>query len=163
MFEGYRNVPNLYPHFPFIYKSVRERFTTYASKHLVISRHLREENHLAYLPWLKVWIGSCMMIEERELRRKAIEDFSYRTLHPKTIAFAAARQRALGRPVLWRDLLYIWFILVGTQKLVWLACLPLFAVPEFVYRVLREWHWNRKYRSRGEAPPDRTQYDPLRL
>jgi glycosyltransferase involved in cell wall biosynthesis len=163
VFEGYRNVHNLYPHFPFICKAVAERFSTYSSKQWIVTRDQVEENHLSYLSWLKVWVYSCAMIEDRQLRRKAICDFSEQTLHPRMLAFSVARSAALGRSLPWRDICAIGSILIGEQKIKWLLCVPLFLVPGSIFRRIRRWHWDRKYRALGTAPPDRSSFDPMRL
>jgi hypothetical protein len=154
---------NLYPHFPFVVKALEENFATYASRQWLVTRQNVEHNHLSYLRWLRHWVLSCAFIEDKQLRKKAIYDFSEITLHPQVLVFAIARDGVWGRQMSWKDIFQMFFVFVGEQKVIWLLHWPLLAVPTRAYRRIREWHWKRKARLTGEAPPDRTHYDPLRL
>jgi glycosyltransferase involved in cell wall biosynthesis len=163
VFEGYKHVQYLYPHFPFVYRAARESFLVYVTARAVVIREDVDPLHLSYYTWLKAWVNCCAMIQDSSMRRKAIYDFSVRTLHPKTLAIAIARERAFGREIFWRDIFYMLSIFVREQKLLWITCWPLLLVPAVLFRCVRQVHVSRKYVSKGLQPPDRNKADPLRL
>lgn len=72
--RGYDNIHNIYPHFPFINKSVEENFSICISKKEIIKRGTKNQPSFSVLMWMKSWINSCEMIKDKKIRRKTIYD-----------------------------------------------------------------------------------------
>jgi glycosyltransferase involved in cell wall biosynthesis len=72
IFRGYVNIHNIYPHFPFINKSVEENFSIYISKKEIIKSGTENQSSFSVLFWMKSWISSCEMIKDKKIRRKII-------------------------------------------------------------------------------------------
>ena len=72
IFKGYYNVPNIYPHFPFIHKTVEENYPVYISQRTIV--HWGDKN----IPGFKEldifigWLNCCQNIKDKEIRLKAI-------------------------------------------------------------------------------------------
>lgn len=72
--KGYFNVPNMYPHFEFINKSVEEDFKVYVSKNGIVEAGGFNQTMFSVLHWLVVWMNSCSTIKNKKILKKTIYD-----------------------------------------------------------------------------------------
>jgi hypothetical protein len=128
-----------------------------------VTRQNVEHNHLSYLRWLRHWVPELRRDRGQAVAQESDLRFLRNHAAPQVLVFAIARDGVWGRQMSWKDIFQMFFVFVGEQKVIWLLHWPLWQVPTRVYQRVREWHWKRKARLTGEAPPDRTHYDPLRL
>jgi glycosyltransferase involved in cell wall biosynthesis len=83
--EGFANIPNFFPFFPFIYKSFENNFSIYLSKSKIINRGTHNMVSFSSVNYIKGWISSCLIIKEKKLRKKTAHTLSWggRSLYSK--------------------------------------------------------------------------------
>lgn len=74
--QGYFNVHNLYPHFPFIVKSFEKDFKIYISRNKMVEVGTENITTLSNLHWVLSWMNSCNLIKDKNVRKDAIYFFS---------------------------------------------------------------------------------------
>jgi glycosyltransferase involved in cell wall biosynthesis len=135
--RGYMNVPNLYPHFPWIARALQNNWAVYVSKHRIVYRGALTEFPSSFVLMLG-WSKSCALLEEGCLRERAILSVTFggyrgyivsfleavvsHKIRQPTSAFASGAELFLTQEGALK-------LLTGTLLL---ACL----VPACVYRVL---------------------------
>lgn len=75
LIEGYDNIPNMYPHFPFIVKSLEENFSVYKTKDEIIHGMENPNSTYTSLKWLNSWLKSSLIIKDPKLRERSINKF----------------------------------------------------------------------------------------
>ncbi len=160
LIEGYRSAANLYPHFPFVNKSVRDDFSFYISKQKLVYRG-EDDNYLSMLTWLTVWVNNCRTIEDHKMRRAAIYELPYvaqsriKWLRVVAISIIAGKMDAPEKVL--PQLRQMMSGLSADQLLLLSLLAPLLLVPSVIYRRLRTLRRAR----RGKAFPEASQSTDL--
>jgi hypothetical protein len=116
-----------------------------------------------HLMWLAIWARSCSeFIPQLSVRKKALQDFTEQPFGElRLIFFSVAAAKVHGRRT-WRPALDVWGACVGEQKVLWATYFPLFALPAWVYRLIRSsYHSQRKLLGRDD--PEKPAIDPFRF
>ena len=160
--EGYRNAANLFPHIPFLAKTVRERFSIYVAKSRIIHRN-NEVNDFAQLHYLAAWLRSSDNISDRVLRRQIVEELTGPlpgfVLSRRLVVWIAV-DKMIHEARFWRDLRSVAHALPLRFWPAFLAALPAALVPPSVYRGLKLRRRRRSGRPSGRLAP--ANFDPLR-
>lgn len=75
LIKGYDNIPNMYPHFPFIVKSLEENFSVYKTKNEIVLGVENPNSSYTSLKWLNSWLESSLLIKDKNLRKRSINKF----------------------------------------------------------------------------------------
>jgi glycosyltransferase involved in cell wall biosynthesis len=77
MMEGFVNIHNFFPLFPFIYKSFEQNFSIYLSKSKIVNRGTHNMASFSSVNYIEGWINSCLIIKEKQLRKKTAHTLSW--------------------------------------------------------------------------------------
>lgn len=138
--KGYYNVPNLYPHFPFINKAIEENFLIYVSENAVVTPGTQNEAVFSQLSWFIAWMKSCNTINNEKVRKKAIYFFNSFSRGSGTLFWAIAIQKIRKIPVK-NDVFTLMneFIInysFSKEQIFILFVIPLALCPRFVFKNL---------------------------
>jgi glycosyltransferase involved in cell wall biosynthesis len=139
--QGYFNVHNLYPHFPFIVKSYEEDFKIYVSKKEIVKVGKNNIAVFSNLVWLISLMKSFYLIKDKYTRKKAIYFFSDSfILAVGTIFFAIAIQK-LNNDKIRKDvwlLMNTFFFNYGFSKeqLLLVVILIISIIPSFIIKLI---------------------------
>lgn len=156
MVEGYYNVPNMYPHFPFINKSFEENFSIFTSKKNIIIRGTKNAGNLTLIMWFKCWLGSCRMIKDRKVRRKTIYDSSDDAPFLNRIFYSIAMEKMNANySIVMFDLVYSFILAFGfsREQFLLIIIIPLIIIPSFVYKLSINSFRYIKYNVFKKKPP----------
>lgn len=137
--EGYANIRNIYPHFPFVNKSVEENFSIYISKKEVIKRGTKNQTGFSELLWMKSWLSSCEMIKDKKIRRKTIcEDPGGSFFLTKVIFFIYSEKINDNNSKVMIEFLAAFINSFGFSKdeLLLILFVPMILIPSYFYRRL---------------------------
>jgi len=130
--EGYRNVSNLYPHFPFVRTAVERDWRVYTSRRELVVRNV--ENATGGLDWFRAWAACCETISDPALRRRALfEVEETRAQWLLRLAVALAYEKMLSPRTWRRELREMAFRFDLEQRLMLALVLPLALVPGALY------------------------------
>lgn len=140
--QGYRAVTNMFPHFAFLDKSVREEFSVYVSRRNLVYRG-EENNYLSRLSWFTSWVNNCRTIEDRKLRRAAIYELAaigkqggrFRWLRDLALWIVEEKVNAPER--VYRQIGQILLGLSSDQRFLVFLLSPLVLLPAPAYRLIR--------------------------
>jgi glycosyltransferase involved in cell wall biosynthesis len=137
--EGYYNAHNLYPHFPFIVKSVEKNFTIYISNEEIIVRGIENTSGFSGLFWLKSWLKSCSKIKDKKIRRKTIYESPFKQSFLKRVIVSIIMDKVSKKDN--EDL--IEFISAFVYAFGWswdsfllIIIIPVVIIPSFIYKIL---------------------------
>ena len=145
--EGYFNVHNIYPHFPFINKSVEDNFTIYISNKEIIKRGIENTPGFSDLFWLNGWLNSCYLIKDKKIRRKTIHespcDYPFLRLVIATIVIEKSSNTDNADLI---RFISAFIIVVGWSWDLFLLfiIIPLVIIPSFIHKLLLKsfWYYN---------------------
>ena len=70
--NGYANIHNFFPLFPFVNKSLEKDFSIYISKKNIISAGTHNTISFSSVYFLSSWINSCSIIKNKNIRKNAV-------------------------------------------------------------------------------------------
>lgn len=147
LMHGYRLIPESYPQFGFINKSVDENFSVYIPESPLVIRNDVNVSTFSPLSWYKAWISCASTIKDPKIRRETISQATRLRGFFKSIAFWIALEKKINSKDFYRKTGTIFLFLNPFRKLLFLAFIPLILVPipfplllsarKFVYCLLR--------------------------
>lgn len=159
IFDGYYNVPNIYPHFPFINKTVEENSSVYMSRTKMVYKG--GEINLPGFPAINIfigWINSCQMIKDKKIRIKAIHGSAHYTYWGLLSAIAVEKIRKEGRSTsqLIFPIMSAYAIAFGFSRdlLMLFIAIVLALIPSFIVKRLIKAYLYLKYDIRGSKVPE---------
>lgn len=72
LYRGYFHVPDIYPHFEFINKSVENDFSVYVSKQKIVQWGNDNLPGFSQLNILQGWLNACTTIKDKKIRKKSL-------------------------------------------------------------------------------------------
>ena len=138
--EGYANIRNIYPHFPFVNKSVEENFSIYISKKEVIKRGTKNQTGFSELLWMKSWLSSCEMIKDKKIRVKSVcEDTSGTSFLKRVVTSISSEKINDNNSKIMIEFLAAFFNSFGFSKeeLLLILIVPMIVIPSCFYKTLR--------------------------
>jgi glycosyltransferase involved in cell wall biosynthesis len=151
--DGYRNVANLYPQFPFLARAVAADFSVYVARRQLVTRRPQASSDgdrglPSTLFWLQRWARSCAFVPA-ELRARAIyEAAESRAAWARLLAVGIVFEKLFYPDRVWSKLARLGMELRGDQRILLLALSPLALVPSGAYGAVR-----RVLRGRGAHQP----------
>jgi len=146
LMHGYRFIPDSYPQFGFINKSVLENFTVYIPDPPLVIRNDVNVSTFSPLSWYKAWISCSSSIEDPKIRKETISQATRFRGFFKSIAFWIALEKKINSKDFFRKIGTIFLLMDPLDKLFFLVFIPLIIVPlpfsfllsarRFVYWVL---------------------------
>lgn len=140
IYEGYYNVPNLYPHFPFINKSVEDDFSIYVSKKEIVKPGTHNQAVFSQLSWLISWMKSCFIIKDKKIRKDAIYFFNSFSRGLGTLFWAITIEKLRKNPVKNNTFILITeFILnygFSKEQIFLLFIIPMALIPSFIFKYI---------------------------
>ncbi|MEN6328756.1 MAG: glycosyltransferase [Methanobacteriaceae archaeon] len=160
IYRGYYNVQNIYPHFPFINKTVEENYSIYVSKKRIV--YWGDQN-LPGFPEIDIfigWLNCCQSIKDKEIRLKAIRGSPhYNGFKGIISAIALEKLRKDGRSIsqIIFPLLSAYIPAFGFSRyqLLLLIAIGLALTPSILIKDLIRVRLYLKYNMRGEEVPER--------
>jgi glycosyltransferase involved in cell wall biosynthesis len=141
----YQNAPHLFPSMKFLNRAIDFNFLTYVSEYEIVIRTDACTSENSPLILYKAWVENAALIEDSELQRYVIEQWTDKGFM-KTLFFWIAVDRSKHVAGYWKRLVDILFALTPRQRLKFLALLPVMIVPlpmpllirarEFIYRIM---------------------------
>lgn len=147
--KGYRNAANLFPHFEFLKKSVRDNFSIYIAKAQFIRRG-GDENVLSNLHWLTAWVNSCGTVEDARLRRRLVYEINEKRFF-KQLALWVALEKMQAPQHVYREMLDLAFGFSPDQRLGLLMISPLALVPSSLYKKLNQLRHGMRGKSHSKS------------
>lgn len=141
--QGYANIRNIYPHFPFINKSAEENFSIYISKKEIIKRGTENQEGFSGLFWMKSWLNSCEMIKDKKIRRKsACEDTSGTSFLKRVITSISSEKVNDNNSEVMIEFLVAFINSFGFSKeeLLLILIVPMIIIPSCFYKILRDFY-----------------------
>ncbi|MGL4670485.1 MAG: glycosyltransferase family 2 protein [Methanobacteriaceae archaeon] len=92
---GYDNVPNMYPHYKYITKSIEEDLKIYKSEKDIIIRGEETGPTYSVLKWLISWLESSLIIKDKEVRNIVTSKYynNYSLIHMVIYSIIQGRAR----------------------------------------------------------------------
>jgi hypothetical protein len=163
--EGYFNIHNTYPHFPFINKSFEENFSVYISKQEIIIRGIENTGYFTVLFWFKSWLNNCSTIKDKKVRRKTIYESPVDDIHiAKRLTFFIANEKLNAkdsRTMLDFITAFIMAFGYSRDQFLLLLIIPLVLIPSFFYKILFKLYLSIK-EDRDESTVMMDEVDPFR-
>lgn len=138
--EGYANISNIYPQFPFINKSVEENFSIYISKKKIIKRGTENQADFSGLFWMKSWLNSCGMIKDKKIRNKSMcEDTSGTSFLKRVIISISSEKINDNDSKVMIEFLAAFINSFGFSKeeLFLILIAPMIVIPSIFYKTLK--------------------------
>jgi glycosyltransferase involved in cell wall biosynthesis len=139
--EGYFNIHNIYPHFPFINKSFEENFRVYVSKKDIILRGIENDGgYFTVLFWFKSWINCCSKIKDKNVRRKTIYESPVDDISiVKRLVYFITKEKLNAKDS--RNMLdfitaFVMAFGYSRDQFLLLLIVPLVLIPSFFYKIL---------------------------
>ena len=157
--QGYQNVNNLFPHFPFINKSFEENFSVYVSEQEIIIRGQDNPAGFSGLNWLIGWMNSCLYIENKTVRKTTVRNIASKTSFTRMALsyIALEKMRNDQSPYINITQFFSSAILVfGLDKnlLILFFLIPLIILPKFFYKIFINVYLFFKYTIHNKNPPE---------
>jgi hypothetical protein len=156
---GYRMVAEMYPHFPFLLKTIDENVSIYLSAARIVYRGA-DENVLSSLTWYAAWVSSCARIRDPKLRRLSMFERPQRTSWARSMAEWIMSEKLDHPERIGESLRRIRAAMSLDQRLVLYALHPLAVIPTSAYRLARLLRRKSKGRSYTE---EKKPFDLFRL
>lgn len=159
IYKGYYNVQNIYPHFPFINKTVEENCSVYVSQKRIV---YWGDKNLPGFPEIDIfigWLNCCHNIKDKEIRLKAIKGSPHyngsRGLI-SAIALEKLRKDGRSRSQIIFPLLSAYIPAFGFSRdqLMLLIAVGLTVTPTVFIKNLIRIHLYIKYSRKGEEVPE---------
>jgi glycosyltransferase involved in cell wall biosynthesis len=171
IFKGYYNVMNIYPHFPFINKTVEENCSVYISKKTMIYWGNDEIPGFPEINILIGWLNCCQDIKDKNIRKKAIEgSVHYGGVMGISHAITMEKLRKNGRTPSQIILPFLQAFITNfgysLDQLPLLVMIPLSLTPSFIIKSLVKLLVYYKYDFKGKDVPEKTKiylYDEERI
>lgn len=77
LIQGYANIHNFFPHFPFINKSLENNFSIYLSKNMIVHAGTHNLASFSALSFIAGWTNSCLLIKDKKIRKETIYNEIY--------------------------------------------------------------------------------------
>lgn len=157
--QGYSNAHNFFPLFPFINKSFENNYSIYISKHIIVNNGTHNAASYSHLSFITGWINSCLMIKDKNIRKKAIyDDINHQALL-KRIFHGILIQKAKNEGNILKDAFLIIHditVAFGFSKdvLIILIIMPMVIIPGFISKFILNFYLYLKYSVHGEKVPD---------
>jgi CDP-glucose 4,6-dehydratase len=159
---AYKNVANMYPHFPFVVEWYARDRSVLGSRREIVRRHAPDpgETTGTVMRWLAAWARSCSTIDDPALRRRALRDAVGEGVALwRSVGAAALVGRVEAPERLAGELLDIARAARGADRAAVVAAGPAMLAPRPVLRGLRA-----AYRRRtGDGAVADAEYDELRV
>ena|GEM_PF-1220962 len=141
--EGYDNVPNMYPHFPYVVKSIEDDLSIYKSKKDIITRGDHSENR-TYAPskWAISWLESSLILEDKnKIKIVTNKYFNNYSLLPMII-YAVIQSKADKEPNFKNQTISLIAAVIKTQGLIKggllsLLIIILSIIPSYLANILK--------------------------
>lgn len=147
LMNGYRLIPDSYPQFGFINRSVKDDFSVFIPDPPLVIRNDVNVSTFSPLSWYKAWVSCCSTIEDSEIRNETVFQATRLRGFFKSLAFWIALEKKINRVDFYRKTTIIFLMLEPYRKLCFLLFMPLILVPlpfcfllaarRFVYWLLR--------------------------
>lgn len=147
LMHGYRLIPDSYPQFGFINRSVKENFTVFIPEPSLVIRNDVNISTFSPLSWYKAWICCCSTIDDRVIRRETVSQATRLRGFFKSLAFWISLEKKINSKDFYHKIGSIFLLLDPIRKLCFLAFIPLILIPlpfslllaarRFVYWLLR--------------------------
>ena len=157
--NGYANIHNLFPHFPFANKSLENDFTIYISQKNIIT--IGKHNPASYsgLIFITGWINSCSIIKNRKSRNNTIYSIKWdgRSLISKISSCIMWDKIIEEKKISYNILTLILAIIstFGVSKSILIVLPILFEaiIPKFIYKLFLRVYIYLNYNKKGKPMP----------
>lgn len=152
--NGYANIHNLFPHFPFANKSLENNFTIYISKKNIINIGKHNTPSYSGLIFIACWINSCSMIKNKQTRNDTVYSLKWNNGSIlKIILFYIALDKMMKDKEFSKNISFIIFAFISTfglskDLLIIPLILALAAIPRFIFKLYLYLRYDRKDKNR---------------
>lgn len=175
LMEGFANIHNFFPFFPFTNKSFEHDYSIYLSKKNVICRGTHNSVSFSSVNYIKGWLSSCLSIKDKKLRKRTAHSLSWggRSLYSK-IFLSIIWEKLTKEEHRSRNILFLLSTTIATFGFSWdeLIILLMFLisiVPSIILRSLLKIYVYFKYDKGDNIPSEwsvlfskKKKIDPLR-
>ena len=170
--NGYANIHNLFPHFPFANKSLENDFTIYISQKNIITMGIDNVASFSIVYFLTSWINSCSIIKDKKLRKNAVYSLKWNTGSIlKLFLYYIAKDKMMKEKKFSKNILFLIFAIISTfgfskSSLMIIPILFEAIIPRFIFNL----YLHINYDLKGKDIPsgwnclllDEDSVDPLR-
>jgi len=175
LMEGYTNIHNLLPHFPFAIKSLEDDFSIYLSKKNIIEAGNHNITSFSGIYFIAGWINSCSLIKDKKIFKNTVYTPMSGSKLLRRIFISITFEKISGDVELSKNILTLIFAIMSSfglriDVLIVLVILPISIMPRFVFKLFLKTYIYLKYSVKGEKMPSEWNYllseyktvDPLR-